>query len=299
MNEEMNNNYNNTPNYNYEKNNGGVKVLLIILIILVLCLIGLTCYKMFIYDKKNDNNKDNNVVENNNKPSNVENQNIIDDKKDDVNDIEKYYDYVSLNGLFTNYDSSNNPIYDYDYLNNNKNFIAYNKVIIKNENKYIKSDKCSNYLNDIMKRNDGTNYICYTLESEGMVTCGDKEYNSNPNTKVYTLSSDDLKNAVETIYGKDSYKPSTFNIGGLMFYHYVESKDTYIALDGCGGGTGPHYVSKLLKSEKDNNYLYLYEEVKSESLDDDKTLINVATVKHTFEKNLYDDNYHYVKTEKV
>ena len=64
MNEEMNNNYNNVPNYNYEKNNNGVKVLLIILIILVLCLIGLTCYKIFIYDKKNDNKKDNNVVEN-------------------------------------------------------------------------------------------------------------------------------------------------------------------------------------------------------------------------------------------
>ena len=69
MNEEMNNNYNNTPNYNYEKNNSGVKVLLIILIILVLCLIGLTCYKIFVVDKKNDNKKDNNVVENNAKPT--------------------------------------------------------------------------------------------------------------------------------------------------------------------------------------------------------------------------------------
>ena len=41
MNEGMNNNYNNAPNYNYEPKNNGVKVLLIILIILAIAILGL------------------------------------------------------------------------------------------------------------------------------------------------------------------------------------------------------------------------------------------------------------------
>ena len=57
MNEEMNNNVVNN-NYEPPKSNNSVKVLLIVLILLVLCLIGLTCYKMFIYDKE-DNGKTN------------------------------------------------------------------------------------------------------------------------------------------------------------------------------------------------------------------------------------------------
>ena len=56
-NNEMNNNYNDTSNYNYEKKNNGVKVLLIIVIVLVLCLIGLLSYKVFVLDKKKQNNK--------------------------------------------------------------------------------------------------------------------------------------------------------------------------------------------------------------------------------------------------
>ena len=76
MNEEMNNNYNNTPNYNYEKKNNGVKTLLIVLIVLAVAILGLLSYKIFVSDKKNSNTKDNNVVENkDDKTTNSDNQN--------------------------------------------------------------------------------------------------------------------------------------------------------------------------------------------------------------------------------
>lgn len=100
----LNNNVNPIPNNNYEpqKSNNGVKVLLVILILLVLCLIGLTCYKMFIYDKKNDNKQNSNVVEEkedkNNKEETYEKINYeIKDYKHEKDGIE-YDEALYVNG---------------------------------------------------------------------------------------------------------------------------------------------------------------------------------------------------------
>ena len=121
MNEEMNNNYNNTPNYNYEKKNNGVKVLLIIVIILLLCLIGLTAYKLFVVDKKDDN-KNNNIVENENNDNREQNINnsYIQNKiyKKNINNKE-----VSIELKFYKEIENNEDIYTYikyDIYVNNK-----------------------------------------------------------------------------------------------------------------------------------------------------------------------------------
>ncbi len=63
-NNEVQNNYNPIPNNNYEepKNNNGMKALLAILIVGVFLVVGLLTYKIFVTDKKN-NNEDGNTVE--------------------------------------------------------------------------------------------------------------------------------------------------------------------------------------------------------------------------------------------
>lgn len=112
MNEKMNSNYNNASNYDCEKKNNGVKVLLIILIILVLCLIGLLSYKIFVVDKKNDNN----VVENSDKTE-------LNDEKMQAIANEMYLKFVSLENLCGGFrfpdlnDESKRLLYAYDKIN--------------------------------------------------------------------------------------------------------------------------------------------------------------------------------------
>ena len=97
MNEEVNNNYNNTPNYNYEKKNNGGNALLIILIILVTLLIALLCYKMFIYDKKNNNINVNKVEEKNDNNENTakETNNGTSAENSTTQKLSTYKDYLN------------------------------------------------------------------------------------------------------------------------------------------------------------------------------------------------------------
>ena len=109
MSEEINNNIvnnetNSNNNYEPPKSNNGVKVLLVVLIILVLCLIGLTAYKMLVFDKKNDNKKDNNVVKK-------------DDNRQSNNAIEKNDNKHSNNAIEKNTNNNNEVKEDYDKIN--------------------------------------------------------------------------------------------------------------------------------------------------------------------------------------
>lgn len=311
MNEEMNNNYNNTPDYNYEKKNNGVKVLLVILIILVLCLIGLLSYKIFVVDKKNDNkqiNNTNNVVENkdNGNTKDIEQENNVTDKeKEDKNqnigisdaEVQKYFNYVSSDG-----ESGTIDAFDYNRLIDNKNYNAYVKLIKESK---TKEEKCSIYIDYIEKISPNPEYMlgCSAFSNGGDEGCS-KEYNEREGTMISTLEEKTLKEAVETIYGKNTYKPGNIRFGSSSHFEYIAEKSKYILINHCGGGTGPFYSSKLVKCERSNNNLFIYEELTDNSSmfsedNDNSNNLKKLIVKHTFEKNSYDDNYHYVKTEKA
>ena len=300
MNEGMNNNnYNSTPNYNYEKKNNGVKALLIVLIILVLCLIGLLSYKIFIVDKNNDN-KENNKVNNNvvEKADNNANNSTSDNNSNNVNDkeekmenvavtnveVKKYYDYVSAKHIVVQ------NSYDFNYFNNNKNEVALERII-GDKHKIIK--KCSDY--DVMENTNNPNFVytCYTEEQwdQGCVS----SFNKEENAKVNVLDGKYLKEAVEEIYGKNSYVAKTFTAGNT--YQYINSKDEYIELTTCGGGLNAFYNAELYSAEKNSNTMILYEKITGSTLDDVK--VEKINIKHVFEKNSYDNNYHYVKSEKA
>ena len=266
MNEEMNN--------NYEKNNSGVKVLLIILIILVLCLIGLVCYKMFIYDKKNDNN----VVE-----------------KLNINDVEvqKYYNFVSSNGRLGGYES-----YDYEYLIKNKNLNAYNKIIFPQAK--LGKNQCVKYSKYIVKNPLAPDYPYGCFDFDNPIISCNAEQNNSELTMVSTILDIDMKDAVEKIYGKGTYEAYDFTINPSIHFQYVEEEKKYILLNNCGGGFGPTYITKLIGADKIANKIFIYEGFADQNdVDATKYTYDKLVVKHIFEKNTYDNNYHYVKTEKA
>ena len=312
MNEEMNNNNNNNnvPNYNYEKKNNGVKVLLIVVIVLLIALISLLSYKIFVVDGKNDIKQNNNVSKENGSNNTSDNHSsdklgnddnsVLEEKIENIDinntEIQKYYNYVNSDGVSGTIDT-----FDYDRLNKNKNYNAFVKLI--NQSK-TKEEKCSIYLKYIEKISPNPEYMlgCSAFSNGGEEGCS-REYNEREGTMISTLEEETLKEAVETIYGKGSYKPSNIKFGSSSHFEYIAEKSKYILINHCGGGTGPFYSSKLIKGERSNNNLFIYEELTDNSSmfgeDNNSNNLKKLIVKHTFEKNSYDDNFHYSKTEKA
>ena len=286
----LNNNEVNTnqlPNNNYyEPKKNGVKILLIVIIILLLVGIGLLSYKVFVLDKKEpDKTNESSKVEE------KEEQKLVSVNINDA-EVKKYYNYVSFD-----HESGTVNEYDYNRIANNKNYFAYTKLIVSSS---LKEEKCSTYASYIEKNSPNPEFVhrCKTFNDDGE-GCS-SEYNKRTNTKVVVLEEKTLKEAVELIYGKGTYIAGKFAIGGSDYFGYVSDESKYILLTACGGGTGPWYTSKLSKAEKSSSELYIYEELTDNSNEFDENTNNneKLIVKHTFEKNTYDNNYHYVKSEK-
>ena len=202
MNEEMNNNnYNSTPNYNYEKKNNGVKVLLIVLIILVLCLIGLLSYKIFIVDKKNDNkessNTNNNIVE---KVDNDTNNTISDDNSKKVNDKEEKDSNIEEILLSDNDKIKINKMLNDDF----SYFLSY-------DNSESKFDFSGNVFNDYDKTFLFTKYnmnskgkvqVATGMDEEGNIL-GNTYSKCNEGTGSASIKENDFNVYYKNLFGKE------------------------------------------------------------------------------------------------
>ena len=208
-------------NNNYEKNNSGVKVLLIILIILVLCLIGLTCYKMFIYDKKNDNKKDNNAVENTNNKGNdnkIEIYYDTDDSKDEYKMQSRYsnkkmeYLYKKVGSIVCN-SACEFMFADKNYVVvfENNSYSIYNYV----ENKLFKTNLFSNLIEPnidiIVDKNENIKAITATVFDDKSEKSASKMYiyNFDSNELIEIDGVEDWKNAI-TIVDYSKYTSNFF-----------------------------------------------------------------------------------------
>lgn len=219
----LNNNVNSIPNNNYEppKSNNGVKVLLVILILLVLCLIGLTCYKMFIYDKKNDNKQNSNVVEEkeDNKPDN----NIVEEKNNDnlklsaeleekIKDNFEFADYVKI--LNSNKVPSKEEVYYYTI----KKIEGCDPMECKGKYDYNKMKEYENVFNEKYSHEfDGqTLYAVYNMEDiEDSVR---ELYGSNVKLNFENKEVVSISNMYPTkvLYVKDINKFGVYIGGGGM-----------------------------------------------------------------------------------
>ena len=84
----------NNLNYNNEKNNKTVSILLVFVLIVGVLILGLLVYKMFIYDnKENNTNKDNNIVNKSDNNSEKYDSKYI--SKVDINSIRGFVLYAS------------------------------------------------------------------------------------------------------------------------------------------------------------------------------------------------------------
>ena len=241
MNEEMNNNYNNTPNYNYEKKNNGGNVLLIILIILVTLLIALLCYKMFVYDKKNDNK---------------ETKNVVDNKKIEENDkieeaLLKSIETTFYNGRYV------------DILNSNKKVDK--EILLEYAIKEIGgcgSVSCSGKYNFDYYKKHVTPYYDEL----------DKKYFSDDSKisflgqEVYALYSiDDVKQSLKVLYGSNAKMPSFKNEEIIKINRmfptrvmYLENINKFMVAIGGGGMTGGYiYDDKRILDTQYKNSIYM------------------------------------------
>lgn len=257
---------------NYYEENNKRNIVLIIIIAIILIFIGLLSYKVFVLDKKNEN-KENKVV----------NENKL---KLDSEIVQKYYNYISSDGSTKDIPYTINE--NLDYILNNKNMFAYSKIIgIKNLN----TKACSAYINHINSISNDKSYVCFN-PIVGIEGC-DSSTNNNPSTQVYVISSDEIRAAVNILFGDESYVAGSFSLGGGVIFSYNAETDEYILLNTCAEpSTTKIYEAKVYDAEKENNNLYIYENVKY----DGKELMNI---KHIFEKNVDSDDYHYVKSEKA
>ena len=181
-NNEINNDYN-TPDYSYEKKNNGVKVLLIIVIVLVLCLIGLLSYKIFVVDKKNDNN----VVEQNN------------NTKDNVGTLIEIYDDQNYGSRYINkpFENTNPPKVGELKCKSECLFLSASKdyVLVEENNKYALYNYVTNTLikeNLFNNLNGPSFYFISDLDDNAIAVAaivGDG-YSAEDKTIVYNISND-------------------------------------------------------------------------------------------------------------
>ena len=331
MNEEMNNNMvpNNNPiNNNYyepQKNNRGVKALLVVLIILVLCLIGLTCYKMFVYDKKdNKNNKDNTPVEE--KENNKEENTPAEEKENGTSSISKELE---------------NKIKD--------NFMNAPYVEILNSNKDISKEMVLYYtITTIGSCNPMECYGEYKNQNSEYYKLYDKNYdmlNEKYSTKFdgQTLkaiyNSEIINKSARELYGKTITFANEEIVKVSKMYPtnviYVKSNDLFAVYGGGGGmisdgtfsvktivNTGfknniytIRFVETLYRAYIDENnstdtYCYIIDKnnqkTKIECYDDDKNKINDYSLSHKDELPQYEvsfkidgNSYEFIDIKKV
>lgn len=260
------------------------KILIAIIVLLIIFVGVLTFYKFGMYKKPIEK-----PVE---KPKENEEIKVEDvDITDAV--IQKYYGYISSNERIANSEFDK----ELNYILDHKNDIAFAKTFDKT---LIQEKKCSLYADYIVKEK-GNEWLCNGIEWDDK-----KSTNKSASITISVINGDDIKNAVETLFGKGSYKAKDFKCNGPYESRCIYKEDTneYLSVYYREFEEESYYETDLIKAEKDSNHLYIYEKFKEHiiTIDEEDTKEDekeVGVLKHTFEKNTYDDNYHYVKSEKT
>ena len=113
-------------------------------------------------------------------------------------------------------------------------------------------------------------------------TCGD-DYNGDYESTI-VVKENELKNYVEKIFGKDSYKAESFSDGSCCRMHYANGE--YFRQCAPIGGTDGGYVHDFSKAYKAGNLLIIEEDVYP--YEEDST---EAKFKYTFVFELVEENY--------
>ena len=283
MNEEMNNNYNNTPNYNYEKNNSGVKVLLIILIVLAVAILGLLSYKIFVVDKKNYNKKDNNVIENNNSNGN---DNIVETNDDNKTVENSNQDTPIINDENENTVENKNLTID-EKIKKEVLMLPLNKIIDKksykdiyegnviyNAIKKLKSSGHAEYGKDVPKKDkNGKEYPNYsdkteytilkqfglTVEEIEKANINLMEGNLGGQINFDMYDANEVVDKVKELYDYDLKFNESKNYGGEIFTDYFGATILYDSginkfIFQSGGGVPITGNGTIIDSKHENEY---------------------------------------------
>lgn len=261
--------------------------LVVPIVLIILFLLGVSYYKFFIYDKKGNNNP---ISENL-----------------DVNDlvVQKYYDYVKV----ANYNESilidPNEYYNVNAINNNKTLFGY-LLTLRNDGitSFIYGDgnkECRSFVKEIREKYEDK-FVCGTPCINGCYTDDTKEeyWKNNDDKLTYVVEEEKIKNAVEQIFGKNTYTQSDFDIlNSSIKMMYFENEKSYVLITVAQGSPVKRTIwladSNVSNAKKINNELIIYEEL-TLSLEEENKGMKII-IKHTFEKNTYDDEYHYIKSD--
>ncbi len=304
MNENLNNNYNNMPNYNYEKNNNkkGNNLLIFVLILIIFVLLALLIYVGFFKDGKKDNNSNkNNIAE-----------------KHDENKTDDYIETLSLDGMINPLEivkllnllegrnsifSNNNTYKELDssepIMNN-----TFTMEVLRNKKKLFSSD-ISEYLKLIsltqtqdleLERN---NHIALTDNDISKIACGGKnklyvcsEYANNgvENLSDYTLRR--YGNFIDENHYKLDEINNLYKIGiiGNKGFYFGYDNTTYgicdivekeiVCLNVIGGGS--YYNTdidyKIIKIKRNDKNAYIYIKPVKFYYDDDAYIYRISNL---------------------
>ncbi len=217
------------------------KKLTAIIIVLALALVSLTVY--IITDKnKNDNNNINNEVENNDKPS----EEKVEDLDINSEEVKELYALAKMK------EETNNIINSYSYDNSLEECIYEQKeskpkdldcniLFVYRLNNFIQNKNYNFEYNKSKNQNNGTDNI--EIKKSELEKVLYKLYGNN-----YTI--DDLNSYIADVIGNDSY-----------IIKYDKDQDTYKFNISGGFIASTSIETKLIKAEKDKDYIYLYEKV--------------------------------------
>lgn len=268
-----------------------------LIILCMLVVIGGTGYS--IYYQVENHNKDNNIPNEINNNDSNDNDNNKDEESLDVNSelVKNLYNYVSFDKWLDILEKNNTNKLETKNLNQElKNYIGYRQI----PNSKIKSDSCKNYPNITSSR------ICGSAADavEGVDGTWDS---TNSSTQV--ISENDLKEAVETVFGNNSYNQvSNFGISSCTIdqsndyrgYEYDTNSKNYVYYDGMAGCSNLPITKQIVSAEKVNDTLIIVENQKIEqdayNSIPKESLFN-QNIKYTF---IYENgNYYFSSIEKV
>ena len=216
----------NNLNYSNEKNNKTTNVLLILVLIVGVILIGLLSYKMFIYDKKDNNqNKDKDVVnkDDNNQNDNKNNEDITFELANTAMETFKKI-YISDDNLYSKDNYNISEISNYDLV----------ATALNNINKSLIVSACTDKPREI---------VSYKVLNAAL-----NEFNINKTITVDTIKSLEKEST-------DSQRYYVNNIGIVLKENGLE---LYGPCDSIFMGKD-YVIKKIVGEKKDGEYLYVYE----------------------------------------
>lgn len=228
-----------------KKKNKVIIVLLILFILISLGLGGFIVYDKFISKKEiNVGEVKQNKVESQDKNNNLTISSDL---------VKRLYSYVKSDGLFDQMLiekvlEKNDEILASSLDQQTLNYYGYKQIKLSD----TELKECQDYKN-IKQSNYACGFNSYISETDGL--------NAESNETI-SFDEDILKNNVEMIFGKNTYKSTDyFEISLSQAFLYDSSLKQYVRAEAPAGGTGVIYEKKLKDVKENKDYLTLVENV--------------------------------------